>query len=337
MERVRGRVAAAVVVFLSVAAGCSTCEREPQGDTASTRVEAGPADGLSALTPEQASQVLATVGERSITLGEYAAVLEGMNPFERMRFRAADRRKALLDELINVELLAQEAERRGLKDSAEYRMRVDQMLREHVLRRVRETAPKVDDIPMGEVRRYYAENRSEFREPERRRLAHIVMQTRADAARVLKQARVATPAQWGSLVRQHSLDGTRWGEDVPGELAGDLGIVTARAEGDAPEVDQKLRDALFAIEGIGDVFPELVDTQAGFHIIRLIGRTEARIRPFEEAERAIRVAMVRQKVREAETEMEKTLRKRYPVEIDEAALAEVRVPAPAPSGELTGP
>src|SRR6187200_3423370 len=66
------------------------------------------------LTPELARQVLAKVGEREITLGEYAETLERMDPFERLRFQSPDRRKQLLNEIVQVELLAEEAKRRGL-------------------------------------------------------------------------------------------------------------------------------------------------------------------------------------------------------------------------------
>jgi peptidyl-prolyl cis-trans isomerase C len=66
------------------------------------------------LTIELARQVLVKVGEREITLGDYAETLERMDPFERLRYQSPDRRKQLLNEIIQVELLAEEAKRRGL-------------------------------------------------------------------------------------------------------------------------------------------------------------------------------------------------------------------------------
>src|SRR5438128_6367199 len=56
------------------------------------------------LTPEQAAKVLAKVGDKTITLGDYVAALEHMDQFDRMRYQSPERRKELLGEMINVEL-----------------------------------------------------------------------------------------------------------------------------------------------------------------------------------------------------------------------------------------
>ena len=68
------------------------------------QTSAAPSESASAvpgkLTPELAKQVLAKVGDREITLGEYAETLERMDPFERLRYQSADRRKQLLNEIV---------------------------------------------------------------------------------------------------------------------------------------------------------------------------------------------------------------------------------------------
>ncbi|RYE88702.1 MAG: hypothetical protein EOO75_13010 [Myxococcales bacterium] len=71
------------------------------------------------LPPEEAARVLARVGDRTITLGDYAAALERMNDFDRMRYQAPDKRRELLNEMIDFELLALEARRQGLDKSPE--------------------------------------------------------------------------------------------------------------------------------------------------------------------------------------------------------------------------
>src|SRR5262245_26327245 len=112
LERSAHRVAAAAVLALFAVQACRN--HGGSGD--------GPAPSASApfgLAPDLAGRTLAKVGDRSITLGEYATVLARMDRFERLRYQTADRRKQLLDEMINVELLAAEAERRGLADKPE--------------------------------------------------------------------------------------------------------------------------------------------------------------------------------------------------------------------------
>src|SRR5438105_14994280 len=66
------------------------------------------------LTRAQAEAVLAKVGDKTITVGDFAAALERLDDISRDRFRAPAERKKLLQELIDNELLAQEARRRGL-------------------------------------------------------------------------------------------------------------------------------------------------------------------------------------------------------------------------------
>jgi hypothetical protein len=87
-----------------------------------------------------------------------------------------------------------------------------------------------------------------------------------------------------------------------------------------------VRQALFRIEKLGGVFPELVKDGAKFHVVRMTGKSDARTRTYAEAERAIRVAILQRKLVAAELDLERELRQRYPVQIDEAALQTVKVP-----------
>jgi hypothetical protein len=61
--------------------------------------------------------------------------------------------------------------------------------------------------------------------------------------------------------------------------------------------------------------------------VRLTGKNDARDRLLEEADRTIRVLIAQERLHRAEADLEKDLRARFPVKIDEAALAKVAVPA----------
>ncbi len=286
------------------------------------------------LSPEQAAQVLARVGDRSITLGEFAAALERMDTFERLRYQSPERRKLLLNEMVELELLAQEARRRGLDKQPETEERMRQMLRDELLRDVRHEVPGPSDAPEADVRKYYDEHKADFSEPERRRVAHIAVASQAQAKTLLTQASQATPAEWGKLVSEHSLDkSTRAMGAAPPELAGDLGIVgpPGHPRGANPRVPEALRAAVFKIDKVGSVLPEVVADGGMFHIVRLSSRTDARDRPFEEAERTIRITLVQELVKQREANLEKELRAKFPVSIDEKALAEVHAPKPVAS------
>lgn len=331
----RHAVVLSLGALLGLLPACTKSGGTGTGPTASASASAAPPSGL---TPELAARVLAKVGNHEITLGEYAATLDRMDPFERLRYQSADRRKQLLDELVDLELLAEEARRRGLDKQPETQERVRQMLRDELLAEVRASVPAPNDISEADARRYYDEHRDDFREPERRRVAHIALGSEAEAKAVLEKALTASPSEWGKLVETKSKDSrSKPSATLPPELAGDLGIVgpPGHARGENPNVPDALRVAVFEIDKLGGVLPRAVSADGSFHVVRMTGKTDARDRTFADAERSIRVALVQERIRTREAELELELKKKYPVTIDEAQLA--KIPVPAPSGKAPAP
>lgn len=217
MSRARGACAFALAVTIAVGAGCS--RKSPPAD-------AGPvasADG--GLPTAESSRVLARVGARTITAGDFIAALAHMDSFDRMRYQAPERRKELLEEMIDIVLLADDARSKGLDKDPAVEEESREILRDAVLKQVRESAPKPADIPDIEVRAYYEAHRADFRDPERRRVSAIVLRTQAAASAVLAEASHGSGADWGTLVRSHSVDSSASFSGPP-ELAGDLGFVS---------------------------------------------------------------------------------------------------------------
>ncbi len=140
----------------------------------------------------------------------------------------------------------------------------------------------------------------------------------------------ASPADWGKLVAEKSRDPrAKSGTALPPELAGDLGIVgpPGQARGENPNVPEPLRAAVFEIDKLGGVLPRVVAVDGTFHVLRLTGKTDARDRSFADAARSIRVALVQERIRAKEAELETELKQKYPVKIDEAQLAKIPLPA----------
>jgi peptidyl-prolyl cis-trans isomerase C len=279
------------------------------------------------LTEEQAARVLVRVGEETITLGDYAAALDRMDPFDRLRYQSPEKRRELLKEMIDLELLAVEAKRRGLDQRPEAQEAARQVLRDALLSEVHRSLPAPASIPIDEVRAYYEEHREEYREPERRRVSVIALDDEAKAKSALEEA-VKSPdaTTWGTLVKERSLfAASEKTSKLPLDLAGDLGIVgpPADAKGANPKVPQPVREAVFAIAEVGGVHPELVRHEGKLYVVRLAGKTAAHERSVEEADRQIRVELLKRKQAELETKLEAELRAKYKVEIDEAALGRV--------------
>jgi peptidyl-prolyl cis-trans isomerase C len=309
---------AATVAAGSGLPGCKCARSQPAGPGASA------SSGM--LKPELASKVLAQVGDRTITLGDYAAALERMDRFERIRYQTPERRKLLLDEMIGAELLAAEARRRGLDREPMVQARVRQAMRDALLAEVHRKVPGPEEIPEEAVRAYYGKHRADFFTPERRRLSAVVTRERGVAEQVLEKARGTDSETWGRLVERYSVrpdanDATDAG------LRGDLGFVAEAVKDSESGVPAAVRAAAFQIGKQGDVFDGVIDAEGEFYVIRLVAKVEAGHRAYAEAERSIRVTLSQRALREAEAALEAELRKKYPVEIDEAALKQVRAPA----------
>jgi parvulin-like peptidyl-prolyl isomerase len=278
----------------------------------------------------KASQVLVEVGGEAITLGEFSAALDHMNQFDRLRYQGPERRKELLEEMINIKLLAQEAKRRGYDKDPLVRQEVREILRDAVLERARVGIPEPRDLPVAEVRAYFEAHRDDFRDPERRRLSVIVLKDEATAKEVLAAAKKdASPEAWGQLVKARSIDAQAKGNG-PVDLAGDFGFVSPPGDARGPNarVPEAVRQAAFARAGTGVVDRVIAGPSEGkgdakWFVVNVTQKEEPRTRSYEEAERSIRIRLVQEKIEQSERALVDTLKKKYPVTVDEEMVKKV--------------
>ncbi len=306
-----------IVLSLSLAA-CKSCDGGGEG----TADAAAPMQ--TTLTAEQAAQPLAKVGDKVITLGDFAAAIEHMDQFDRLRYQSPERRKELLDEMITVELLAQEATARGWDKDPLAQQELRAILRDAMLAEARKGAPTPQDVPESDVRAYFDAHRAEYNDPERRRVSAIVTKDESAGREALAAAQ-KDASQWGELVRARSID-PQARANIPVDLAGDLGIVSPPGDprGENPRVPDDVRAAVFTLGTVGDVYGKVVASGGKFYVVKLAQKLAAHERSFQEAERSIRVKLAQDKLRAKENELLADLRKSVKVEVDEAALATVR-------------
>lgn len=299
----------AIIMIALVAAGCSKQAEE----RAPAETDAWPKNGL---TEAQASEVLAQVGDRTITVGEFADRLASQSPYLRARFESPERRKDFLDNLVRYELLVYEAKRRGYADKPEIvRARRSAMIEQLVKREVDEPL-EGKEITDDEIQAVYEANPDDYSRPAQVRASHIFITERARARKVLSKAKKVDLAGFRALARENSEDG-----DTKAS-GGDLKFFRADEEGAPPKA---IRDAAFTLDKVGALYPELVEEGGGHHIIMLTGKRAPLTRTFEQAKRAIRHKIIRQRKDEAIAELTKRLRQDIEVEIDYEALKEIRV------------
>jgi peptidyl-prolyl cis-trans isomerase D len=155
-------------------------------------------------------------------------------------------------------------------------------------------------VDEGEIKKYYEEHQNEFGSPEQRQAAHILiamaaqasdadkLAAKAKAEQVLQQVK-QSPDKFAELAKQHSQD--------PGSAAsgGDLGQF-------GPGMMVKPFDeAVFKLK-IGEI-SGLVQTDFGFHIIKLLAVNPAKTLPLIEAKSAITQRLKLQKANDKFAEL----------------------------------
>jgi peptidyl-prolyl cis-trans isomerase C len=301
-----------VLIVLVMAA--TSCSRKAEESPAAEKE--WPKHGL---TEAQANEVLAKVGDRTITVGEFAERLASQSPYLQARFQSPERRKELLDNLVRFELLVYEAKRRGYADQPEIaRARRNAMVQQMIKKEVDEPLEALE-ITDEEVKAVYDGNPTEFDRPAQVRASHIFVKDRARAEEVLAKAKKTDLAGFRQMARQESED------PKTKDNGGDLQFFAKDAEGQPPAA---VRDAAFSLDKVGAVYPELVAEGDGYHIIMLTGKRAAVKRTYEQAKRAIRHKLVRQKKDAAMEALTERLRNEIEIEVDYDALKEVKVEIP---------
>lgn len=223
------------------------------------------------------------------------------------RFKFKVPKKAFLQNLINLELSAREAIRRGIdkEEKARYDFRV--LLSQHLLEREVYSQFEKIKVTDGDLEKY-------FKESPEIRASHILLQVPKDAsaekeAEIKKKAeealkRAKAGEDFAKLVKTYS-------QGPSAKNGGDLDYFTRDS------MVKEFSDAAFNLKKVGDI-SDIVRTQYGYHIIKLTG-----FRKFKDADqRRLRQQAVSRKQEEIYNRFFASLRKNATVRVNEDLLQE---------------
>lgn len=154
-----------------------------------------------------------------------------------------------------------------------------------------------------ELQRYYSENKDRFRVQDRVHVTHLLFKTtdkkedevkttEAKAQEVLKQVKAGK--DFAGLAKANSED------TASAAKGGDIGWVTRGQT--VPEFEQKA----FSMQP-GEV-SDLVKTQYGLHIIKVLEKETARVKPFSEVEAGIRQEILRDRMEAEKSRLSESVR-----------------------------
>jgi peptidyl-prolyl cis-trans isomerase D len=171
-------------------------------------------------------------------------------------------------------------------------------------------------VPAADIEREYNNNSEQYTTPEQVRASHILLKTegkddaavKAKAEELLKQARGG--ADFAELARKNSED------EASAKNGGDLDYFGRGRM--VPEFDQ----AVFAMQP-GTV-SDLVKTQYGYHIIKLVDKKNATTRPLTEVRQQLSDQLAYQRAQAQAADLAQNLEKQIskPADLDKVAKAQ---------------
>ncbi|MCX5477381.1 peptidylprolyl isomerase [Kaistia geumhonensis] len=252
--------------------------------------------------------VIATVDGQAITEGDLALAEQDLAD-ELGRVQPDQRRKAILDVLIDLKLMAKAATAANLDQSDAFKARVE-LLRERALRneffRVEIDGKATDEA----VKKRYDEEIGKVAPQEEIQASHILVETEAEANDIIKQ--LEGGADFATLAKEKSKD--------PGsaKMGGQLGYF---AKGQmVPEFEA----AAFALEP-GKYTTTPVKTKFGYHVIKVTDKRQQPLPTLDQVKDQVRQMVLRDMYVSAIAQ----LRKDNQVEIVDPTLKDAAAPAPA--------
>jgi peptidyl-prolyl cis-trans isomerase D len=131
----------------------------------------------------------------------------------------------------------------------------------------------------AEIKAAYEARASQFRVEEQRRASHILVKTKEEADKILQELK-KNPGRFAELAKKESQD------QGSAEKGGDLGWFGRGM------MVKPFEDAVFKLAQ-NDV--QVVESEFGFHVVRLTGIQAAKARPYEEVRKELGDELVRQK------------------------------------------
>ncbi len=243
--------------------------------------------------------VIARVGEKEIKLKDVKEVMSRLDPQRAALYDNEIGRKAIAEELVNMELLLLLGSELEVEKTPEFAAMMDD-LRKDVIRRLAIDAVMKDvKVAPEEAAEYYEKNKDRFAVPETVRASHILVDGEEEMAKV--KADLGAGMSFEDAAKKYSTCPSK-------EQGGDLGFFSKA------EMVKEFAEAAFAMK-VGDVTAEPVKTEYGLHLIKLTDRKEASVKPLDEVKDEIAGGLENEKKAGVYRSELARLKEKYGVEI----------------------
>jgi peptidyl-prolyl cis-trans isomerase C len=258
------------------------------------------------------TKVLKTVGKEVVTEQEFDELLNALTGQYKEFYSTEEGKKLLLDKLVEQKIFVQEAKNKKLDKTEKFKKNMkkivenelaDMFIKQEILESV-----KVEE---KDLKNEYETNKENYKIEEQVKASHILIiigeesteekkiEAKAKAEEILKEV-LEGKISFEELAKKYSDD------KGSGENGGDLGYFSKQ------DMVNEFADAAFAGES-GKVIPALVETQYGYHIIKVSDKKTAGYKSFEEVKSEIEEFILDKKRTEKYEKMMAELKKKYKV------------------------
>lgn len=252
--------------------------------------------------PSNDDKVLAKVSNKFITVKDFKAKIAKIPPYYRNVVEKD--KKRYLDEVIMQMLCYEEAVRRGIDKDKEIQEVISEARKKVLIAKL--IKDEVEDkvaVSEDEIKNFFEAHKDEFKTPELWRASHILVSDEKEAKALLDE--LARGASFEDLARKHSTDATA-------NRGGDVGYFRrGQVVPDFEKACMKLN--------VGETSP-IIQTQFGYHIIKLTDKKEPGVQNYEEAKGPIENELKRKKRSDLFSKLVLNLRNKYGVEVKEDAF-----------------
>lgn len=305
-------ITAGIMAALLALAGCDSSKPTAEGAAAA-----------------EASEVAALVNGRPIYVSDVQLEAEAQDLVERGKKLEVDSAEfnQVLDQLIDVKLLAIEAEAKGLDEDASSRHRLESA-REHILGNILVDAVVDERVDEAAIRKMYDAQIAIWDLGEEAHIRHIVTATKDEADKVADQ--LAKGGDFTVLASRSSID------EATRMEGGDLGYMTEDEA--APEFAKLIRT--LPTGGLSKPF----ETEMGWHVVRIDDRRKEQPPSLEELREPILKHLTMMQIGEVLKELRTSAKiekatspQNSTLEVDPFTLDEEPKPKPEAAIEASAP
>jgi peptidyl-prolyl cis-trans isomerase SurA len=284
--------------------------------------------------PSVVEEIVARVNNQIITMSDYQKAGAGLQQEvqqdcqnctqQQIATEVADRRKNLLRDMIDQQLLIERAKDMDLNVETELVKRLDDVRKQNNLATMEDLEKAVEgqglvwedyknqlrngmltqevirrevggrlDIGSDEVKKYYEAHKQDYNRPEQVALAEIFLSTEGKSPEEIAAVRTRADDLHNRLVKGEDFAALarRYSQGSTADQGGDLG------EFERGQLAKQLEDAVFGLEKAQ--FTDVIQTKTGFEILKVLDHFQAGLQPLDKVEGEITNILYRQKMEPA--------------------------------------